>query len=359
MRFTASAGTASATKLLVSMLLVCAGAWSASSAIAQTNRQIHLEVAAGRMEPVATQQKWMELLSKVGADRIRSSTARSAGKVGIEERETSLGVVVKVRGVIQGKKLELPAGSFSQRDVEKIRRYIDALRLDGVETALADKKAFGLTSKQLVTLNQSLSKPLKLKTKGNDPLKLIQFAKTKVNYEIVLDRNARAALASGGELLDELNGLSLGTALAATLRPYGLVLQPVRDQGQDIRLLVSDSRQAEEFWPIGWPAQGIPKDAAPGLFQKNLLEIRDFPLDQVLSAIQSKAGLPMLFDYNSMARREIDLATTKVTFVKKNVSYGHSLRKLLSKTKPPMHYEIRVDEAGKPFLWISTVAPVR
>lgn len=359
MRFTASVDMASATKLLIAVLVLCFGGWNCSTTHAQTNRQIHLEVAAGRREPVATQQKWMELLSKVGADRVRSSTARSAGTVSVEERETSLGVVVKVRGVIQGKKLELPTGTFSQRDVAKIRAYLEALRLDGVETALAEKKAFGLTSKQLVALNQSLSKPLKLKTKGNDPDEVIQFAKTKIEYEVALDRSARAALANGGKLLDELNGLSLGTALAATLRPYGLVLQPVRIQGQDIKLRITDSRVAEEFWPIGWPAQGTPKEAAPGLFQKNLLEIRDFPLDQVLAAIQTKAGLPMLFDYNSMARRDIDLATTKVTFVKKNVSYGYSLRKLLSKSKPKLHYEIRVDEAGKPFLWISTAVPAR
>ena len=328
-------------------------------ATAQNKRQVHLEISASRMAGVETQQKWMQLLAKVGADRVRSSTARSSAKISVEERETTLGVVVKVRGAISGKKLILPGGSFTQRDINGIRDYLESLRLDGVETALADKKAFGLTSEQLVKLSESLSRPLKLKTKGADSLEIVLHIQSKISYPVNLDRSAKSSLITNGKFLDELNGVSLGTALAATLRPAGLVWQPVRKQGEDVKLNITKSTEAEEFWPIGWPAEGIPLEVAPSLFQKNELEIRQFPLDQVLVAIQAKAKLPMLFDYNSMARREIDLSKTNVTFVKKNVSYGYSLRKLLAKTKPPMSYEIRNDEAGKPFLWLSTASSAR
>ena len=364
MPFTVSVGTGSATdfniRFISVLLLPLTILWcSGSPAAAQTDRQIHLEISAGRLEPVETQQKWMEILSRVGADRVRSVTARSTGKVNIEERETGLGMVIKVRGVINGKKIELPGGSYSQQDVVAIRDYLEALRLDGVDTALAEKKAFGLTSQQLVDLSQALSKPLKLKTRGVDPTAIVSHIQSQIPYDVRLETAARSALSACENIRDELNGLSLGTALAATLRPAGLALQPDRKQGEEVQLNIVDARDAREYWPIGWPAATTPKEAAPGLFQKNLLEIRDFPLDQVLAAIQAKAELPMLFDYNSMARREIDLSTTKVTFVKKNVSYGYSLRKLLSKTSPPMNYEIRADEAGKPFLWISTAAPAR
>ena len=331
----------------------------ASSASAQSKRQIHLEVSSGRLAALETQQKWMEILSQVGADRVRSSTARSSGKVSVDEQETSLGVVVKVRGVIIGKKLELPGGTFTQRDSARIREYLEALRLDGVETALADKKAFGLTSEQLVELSDALSKPLQLKTKGSESLEIVKHIQSKVRYSVELDRVARAAITASGSYDDELDGLSMGTALAATLRPAGLVLQPLRQQGRELQLRIVDSRRAEEFWPIGWPSQVLPVEAAPTLFQKNQLEIRQFPLDQVLAAIEIKAKLPMLLDYKSMASREIDLAKTNVTFVKKNASYGYSLRKLLSQTKPAMKYEIRNDDAGKPFLWLTTTARVR
>lgn len=360
---TASVAMGSATnfkhRLCQFLTLLLLAAWWCTPAAAQTRRQIHLEISAGRLEPVQTQQKWMEILSNAGADRVRSVTSHSTGKVNIEERETGLGVVIKIQGVINGNKLELPGGTFTQRDATAIGNYIEALRLDGVNTALAEKKAFGLTSEQLVELSQSLSKPLQLKTRGVDPAEIVKHIRAEIPYAVDLDSVAGNALSVCAAIQDELQGLSLGTALAATLRPAGLVLEPFRKQGEELRLRIVDSRQAAEYWPVGWPAEGTPKEAAPGLFEKNLLEIRDFPLDQVLAAIAAKAEMPMLFDYNSMARREIDLSKTNVTFVKQNVSYGYSLRKLLSKTKPPMNYEIRADEAGQPFLWISTAAPAR
>ena len=39
------------------------------------------------------------------------------------------------------------------------------------------------------------------------------------------------------------------------------------------------------------------------------------------------------------------------------MSYSQTLRRVLSQAK--MKYDLRVDEAEKPFLWITTVKPVR
>ncbi len=330
-----------------------------SETSAQSKRTIHIEVSATARADVQTQQNWMEVLAEVGADRVRSRTTQSTGTIEIKETETSLGVLVNLYGVIDGNMLKLPGQSFQLRDVDKIRDYVQKLRDDGADVALADKKAFGLTSEQLVSLNEAFSIPVEIETKNRPAQDVLDFAERKLNYEIELDAASKLGFKRAEPFQDELQGLSLGTALAAAIRPLGLVLAPARQQGAPLMIRIVDSRSVEEHWPIGWPAPQNPIETVPRLFEKNVLEIRDFPLDQVLAAVQTKADVPMLFDYNSLARAAIDLTATNVTFVNENSSYGFALRQMLNQTRPRTAYEIRVDESGKPFLWISTANPVK
>lgn len=345
-------------RFMLMTVLACTAAIHSES-LAQSKRMIHIEVSATARAAVETQQNWMAVLAEAGADRVRSRTSQSAGTIEVRETETSLGVLVNLSGVIDGNQLKLPGQSFQLRDVDRLRDYVQKLRDDGANVALADKKAFGLTSQQLVNLNQALSFPVEIETRNRPAEDVLDFARRKLSYEFELDATTKLAFKRLEPFPDELQGVSLGTALAAAIRPLGLVLSPARQQGAPITLRIVDSRSVEEHWPIGWPAPQNPIETVPRLFEKNVLEIREFPLDQVLAAVQAKADIPMLFDYNSLARAAIELSATNVTFVNENSSYGFALRQMLNQTRPRTAYEIRVDESGKPFLWISTANPVK
>ena len=128
----------------------------AQPAMAQ-RRMIVLEISSDARSPVGTQQKWMEMLQKVGADKVVSRTGKS-GTPTVEETRMTSSSLVKVTGFVVGGKLKLPGGSFSIRDTAGIRELLKRLREDGAKVALAEKKAFGLTSEQLVALHQQLAK---------------------------------------------------------------------------------------------------------------------------------------------------------------------------------------------------------
>ena len=68
--------------------------------------------------------------------------------------------------MIAGNRLKLPGGSFSIRDKAGIRELLTRLRDDGAQVAMAEKKAFGLTSEQLVTLHGRFSQTVEFETKG-------------------------------------------------------------------------------------------------------------------------------------------------------------------------------------------------
>ena len=330
-----------------------------STAVAQRDKKriVEIEVVASNRAPVATQQRWMKLLNDVGAARVRSSSSFSGAKVKVSETETSVAIHVKVQGAIQNEKLILPGKTFAIRDKEKLRNYIQQLKADGADVALAEKKAFGLTSRQLVDVNAALSSTLEMKTQGKTAADVIRSLGGKLKLAIQMDSAAKRAFDNGELIADEMDGLSLGTAISAMIRPLGLVMVPKRIRGE-IVLQIVDYRSVDEHWPIGWPSESFPKNLLPSLFGKFPIEIRGFPLDQALNAIQARSKVTMIFDYNSMARAGIDLSKTKVTF-SKQASYAHALGKLLNQTRPRMKYEIRLDETGQAFLWITTSAPVR
>lgn len=324
---------------------------------AQT-RLVELEISASPRAEVRTQQRWLEMLSEVGADRVRSKTSSVVTEPSVDEVEYGTTSVVKVTGRIQGSHLYLPGGRYSLNDRSAIRDYIQKLRDDGAKVALAEKKAFGLTSEQLVDVYGRLSRPVR-STKGREVADIVREVLDPTGLDWQLDDTARRVLRSGAVASEELEGISGGTALAAALRPLGLVLVPFRPQGEPVQIKIVDVRSADEHWPVGWPAERPLKEYAPSLFERQDVAIGEFPLDQALNAIQGRVKIPFLYDQNSLARAGIELSEVRVTYAREKAAYMVVVQKLLRQSKPRLLAEMRVDENDKPFLWISTASPTK
>lgn len=316
-------------------------------------RMITLEISCDARAPVGTQQKWIEMLQNVGADRVVSRTAAS-GTPTVEETQTSSSTLVRVTGFIVGGRLKLPGGSFSIRDRAGIKELLDRLRDDGAKVALADKKAFGLTSEQLVGLHQRLSEKVDFPTAGQRAGDVVSKLTNRSGLKFVLDHSARAAVNGNEKVAEELEGISIGTALATVARPLGLVVQPRREQGKSLEIHLIDSRNVNgEHWPIGWPISAAPLSVEPKLFEKLDVEIRGFRMKDALDAVEKRAGVPFFYDHNTLAREGIEMSDVRVTLVQKKASLIVAISKLLRQSKPRMSEEIRTDENGKAFLWIT------
>jgi hypothetical protein len=59
-----------------------------------------------------------------------------------------------------------------------------------------------------------------------------------------------------------------------------------------------------------------------------------------------------LLDHNALARGSVNM-NKKVTLSEPNTFYARALDRLLFQAK--LKYEVRVDEAEKPLLWITTL----
>jgi hypothetical protein len=82
------------------------------------------------------------------------------------------------------------------------------------------------------------------------------------------------------------------------------------------------------------------------------VEIEQTPLAEAAVAISERVKAPLLIDHNGLAREKVDFAK-KVGFPRGSTYYGRALDRLLFQAK--LKFDIRLDEADKPFLWITTL----
>lgn len=325
---------------------------SASASAQNANRLVELEIYSTPTTPTTTQHQWLETLSEVGADRVSAKTAR---KPSPSVQETTYGgsKVILVKGVINNRKIKLPKKSFSITDKRGIKDYLQRLRADGAKTTLAEKKAFGLTSEQLVNVHSSLTGVVANSTQGTESGALLNQLTRSLPLKTNLSPPARSALISDQNVTNEYKGLSRGTALSIELRRQNLVLRPAPKQGRGVELEIVTSSQAPESWPQGWPPKAAPVTTFPKLFEVTALQLNNIQLDSVLSAISRRLKIEFIVDPAAWKSKPVDLSTVKVTFNKPRASYSAAIGNILSQSKPQLRHEIRVDENGEPFIWIT------
>src|SRR5207253_3042149 len=94
--------------------------------------------------------------------------------------------------------------------------------------------------------------------------------------------------------------------------------------------------------------------ALPQMFEMLNVEIEEMPVDEVLEPIGERLKRPVLYDRNAIALHSLDLSK-KVSMPGKKSSYSQILRKVLFQAG--LQFELRHDEAGQKFLWITSVKP--
>jgi hypothetical protein len=297
-------------------------------------------------------REWLPLLEKCGFSSVRVRGGRVGDGASIQATGSGASASYQVTGVLTNdNRLRLPNGTFTLGSSGAITKWLEKLKTGGEEGLNAKPGAFGLVPKELVVVHEALAVKVNFTTAGKTTKEVVQGIAGLVPLKLKVDPAVRGHFGDE-KVTDELVGLSAGTALAAAVRPLGLVLVPVKD-GSDLHLRIVDSRTANQVWPVGWPAKRPPRETLPDLFKFLNVEVSDTPLAESMEAIRGRLGVPLLVDQNSLAKQQIDYATAKVTLPKTNTYYASILDKLLFQCK--LKYELRVDEADSPFLWITTL----
>lgn len=318
---------------------------------ADGNAAISMELVTERGLSVTASQDWYKVLSGLGVSSLRIRSG-SGEQPEVTTEGTKASPRYRVVGVLtRDNVLHLPGGSFKTTDAAGLRRWLSKLGEHGSEAVTEPSGAFGLVQRQLDAVTSELRRPVTTTTKGRPADKVVDAISKTLTSQVVIDAAARRTLAAA-TIQDELSGLSSGTALAIALRQAGLVLLPEKAGRGEVLYRVTPAGAASG-WPIGWKSQAKPNVLLPDLFTYLNVEIKDISVAEALEAIEGRLKTPFLFDRNAMAVHGIDPSEAMADVPGKRMTYSQTLHRVMAQAK--LKYEVRVDEAEKPFLWITTI----
>jgi hypothetical protein len=336
----------------------------ASAATAGAAAPIELELATTSGVQITAPQQWLQLLTSLGIDDVRIRGANVGDQPQLENRGTDSRPRYHVVGILaEGEELRLPGGTFHAADKSKLKDYFTKLSAEGSEGTTASHGRFGLTEKQLATVNADLAQSIDFTTKGQRPRALLDRLQSKFTLRISPDAEADRILRNSDPVADDVKGLTAGTGLAMILRSYGLALRPAKSLGEPGTYRVTpiaadaDGREKragakdDETWPIGIPTDKSPRDVSPVLMDALNVEIDGYTLAEAIDAIGPRIKLPIYWDHFALAAAHIDPATEKVSVPKTRTYYKRVLDRVLSQAH--LAGQLRVDEAGTAFLWIT------
>jgi hypothetical protein len=327
---------------------------------------IELELVTEQGVQITAPQQWLQLLAGIGIEHVQIRGSRQGDKPKVTSRGSTKAANYQVIGVLTSRdQLLLPGGTFTKADRAKLKDYFAQLGADGADSVTAPHIRFGLTEKKLTAVLADLAQPIDFETKGLAPRAFLDRLQTKLSFKPSVDAEAEQAMRTAAPAVDDLTGVSAGTALAIMLRNCGLVMRPEKKRGQPVayhvvvagpdtvrqRTLGKMTAPDMQYWPIGWEPEKSPGEMAPSLFQSRNAEIDGYSLEESLGAIGPLLKIPMFFDRAALKAHQIDPAKIQVKLAKTRTTYKRVIDRILSQAR--LASEIRIDEAGVPFLWIT------
>jgi len=299
---------------------------------------------------------WRSTLQKLGVPfRIRRST--SADK--IETRESKMGTFRKVTAVGRfhdSGKLIFAERTFTRSDAAKLAEWIRELQTYGAKGRPQGKPLWGLTKSRFGSVFAALSSQVTKEVQGESLTSAVGKLGLPAKYPVRYSVAAKSAMDGKTFTVRKMvKGHSAGTALALVLRDHGLGFRPLRTPRGSIEIVIDPLRDAPDAWPVGWKLKESRVKTAPKLFQLIPVELDKVKMTDVFHAITVKTGVPIHVDYHAIEAKGIDVDKLVVSYPARKASWSLLLRGITARRK--LTRVLRIDEAGKPFVWITPFVP--
>jgi hypothetical protein len=93
----------------------------------------------------------------------------------------------------------------------------------------------------------------------------------------------------------------------------------------------------------------------PLLFEHLKVDITETLVSEAVDSIQTRLEVPFLYDQNALALHGVDPSKAQAAVSSTRLTYSQILGKILLQAK--LQFDLRLDDADHPFLWITTIKP--
>lgn len=322
---------------------------------------VSIELLQMKPGPNLSVIKWQHTFAKLNMSvRIRAGRKSEEPKI----TEQNLGVLrqIKVVGIIDATgRIILPKNQvFTLADSAKFGAWIEELKTYGQQGSPKGQPVWGLTKSQFESFYNSMSGPVVSEVTGLRLDAALQKLQIPSKHPAKMTDQAvewlKTEYADSPAVTSELKGFSKGTGLAILLNEYGLGFHPHRMPDGSIALLVEPLKNSRETWPIGWDLKDSRLTAARKLFLDYVpIDLENVRLLDVLHAVSVKADVPILVDRYRIEGFGIDIDKLRVNYRSKRTSWFRLLSGITTPNR--MTRRVRIDEAGRAFVWVTFLQP--
>ncbi len=306
-------------------------------------------------------QKWQQSFARLGVS-VRIRTGTSDEKLLIREVQRGpLRRVTVIGRLERNGTLTFKGRTFRRGEAKQLGEWIAELKTYGAQGAPTGKPLWGLNKLQFATVFKSLKGTVDVEIASLPLEKSLAALKLPTEYplrvSVAAESHLRKSFPRRPAVRQPVKGMSKGTAFAAILIEYSLGFRPLRTSKGSIELVVEPLGEPKDRWPVGWPPQGALPKTAPKLYELIPISLEDQKFQDVVDVIAVKTGLPILIDRDRIRKRGINLDKLLVNYGPKRASWSLLLRGITVPHR--LAREVKIDERGVPFVWITISVPKR
>ena len=301
-------------------------------------------------------QEWGRVLQGLGYT-VKFREARPGDVTGVEDLEE--GGLLQTRivaGMVQDGAIQIGKQRFTADNPEPLLRFFEEVKTYGAGGPPNANPSWGLSPDQFREVTQLLAQPVTESIELRSSVLAIEAIGLPGNMRMLFT-DASRSLALGRQPASlpeslELQGFSKGTAIAIVLAQYGLGFRPKPVGPGRYDLEIDRGDETSNLWPVGWKPEQSYSEILPAYLKAIPLDVEDVEVDKLIGAVAEKLQLPFYTSNFVLHASKLNLSELKYT--RKNVRISPFRLLTAVGDKLELGFDVRVDEAGKMFLWVTT-----
>ena len=301
-------------------------------------------------------QEWGRVLQDLGYG-VKFREARAGESPGVEDRDQGdLRSTRVVAAMAPDGSIRIANHQFTVDNPKPLTLLLEEIRRYGASGPPNASPTWGLTDEQFREVTQLLGPPVENSVELQSPVLAIESIGLPDNMRMKFtDASRTLALGRRPESAPEsleLQTFSKGSAIAIVLAQYGLGFRPKFVAPGQYDLEIDGGNEANNLWPIGWKPEQSFSEILPAYFKAIPLDVEDVEVEKLVGAVAEKMQLPFFSSAHALNEKGLQINSLKYTRKDDRISPSRLLTAVGDKLE--LGFDVRVDEAGKMFLWVTT-----
>lgn len=301
-------------------------------------------------------QEWGRVFQELGYSvKFREPRAGEAPRVEDLDRDDFLATHVVAAMAADGS-IRIGTQKFDIQSTKPLTLALEEIQRHGAMGPPEGRPTWGLTDEQFKEVTRLLGTPVENPVELQSSILAVESVGLPTNMRMKFTAAAREqALAQRPESAPEtleLQGFTKGSAIAMILAQYGLGFRPKYVGPGHYDMEIDRGNESSNLWPIGWKPEQSFSEILPAYFRAIPLDVEEVEVSSLVGAISDKLGVSDFSSAHELTAKGLDVNTLKYTRKNDRISPARLLTAVGDKLE--LGFDVRVDEAGKMFLWVTT-----